>query len=130
MTNNLTISNKNQLSLFDDNQLSDLVKPLKNEIELLHTYVAGVLQMEDQSILEQLRIGEEFVMKNDSIPYDPNNVSFFRADGTKVGRLPEKDNFILSKLLEAGKELKAKITNIEKTAIMQKIFITVYMMDY
>lgn len=130
MSNELTNMNKGQLALLDDNQLADLVKPLKNEIELFHSYVAGVLQMEDQSFLNQLSVGEELTMKNDFMPYNPSNVSLYRQDGSKVGRLPEMDSLIPSRLLEAGKELKAKITNIEKNEIMHKIFIGVYMIDY
>ncbi len=52
-------------------------------------------------------------------------------DGKKVGYVPEKDNIIFSRLMDAGKLLSAKVTDIkERSHEFKQISIGIYLIDF
>ena len=51
-------------------------------------------------------------------------------DGKKVGYVPEKDNIIFARLMDAGKLLAAKITKINKRGTFYQISIGIYLVDF
>ena len=48
----------------------------------------------------------------------------------KLGYVPEKDNQIFARLMDAGKLLKAKITKIDKKGSFYQISIGIYLVDF
>ena len=48
----------------------------------------------------------------------------------KLGYIPEKDNLIFSRLMDAGKLLIGKVTDVEKQGSFTKIAIGIYLVDY
>ncbi len=51
-------------------------------------------------------------------------------DKNKLGYVPEKDNIIFARLMDAGKLLKAKITKIDKKGSFTQISIEIYLVDF
>ncbi|MCD8018751.1 MAG: hypothetical protein LUF92_03955 [Clostridiales bacterium] len=51
-------------------------------------------------------------------------------DGRKLGYVPEKDNVIFARLMDAGKLLKAKVTKKNKKGSFTQISIGIYMVDF
>ena len=52
-------------------------------------------------------------------------------DGKKVGYVPEKDNIIFSRLMDAGKLLSAKVTDMkERMGDFMQISIGIYLIDF
>ena len=49
---------------------------------------------------------------------------------TTIGYVPEKDNIIFARLMDAGKMLAAKIKDIEKKGSFTKIAIGIYLVDF
>ena len=48
----------------------------------------------------------------------------------KIGYVPERDNVVFSRLMDAGKLLKAKITKIEDRKSFTRISIAIYLVDF
>ena len=55
---------------------------------------------------------------------------FTAFGGKKIGYIPEKDNVIFARLMDAGKHLTAKITDISKKGMFPIISIGIYLIDY
>lgn len=51
------------------------------------------------------------------------------SDKKKLGYVPEKDNVVFSRLMDAGKILKAKVANIEEKGSWTKVTIGIYLVD-
>ena len=51
-------------------------------------------------------------------------------NGKKVGYVPEKDNIIFARLMDAGKLLSATVTDIEKKGSFTQIRIGIYLVDF
>jgi hypothetical protein len=52
------------------------------------------------------------------------------ADGKKLGYVPEKDNLIFARLMDAGKLLKAKICDITMKGSFKQISVGIYLVDF
>ena len=62
--------------------------------------------------------------------YEENAVAVF-SEGNKVGYIPEKDVIIFSRLLDAGKALTAKVSDIDRSYNnLAKIKISIYLLDF
>ena len=48
----------------------------------------------------------------------------------KLGYVPEKDNIVFARLMDAGKLLAAKITKITKRGSFTQISIGIYLVDF
>ena len=51
-------------------------------------------------------------------------------DMMKLGYVPEKDNIVFARLMDAGKLLAAKITKITKRGSFTQISIGIYLVDF
>ena len=50
-------------------------------------------------------------------------------EGKKLGYVPEKDNIIFARLMDAGKLLKAKISKITQKGSFTQISVGIYLVD-
>jgi len=50
--------------------------------------------------------------------------------GKKIGYVPEKDNIVFARLLDAGKLLIARIAKIEEKGSFKQISIGIYLIDF
>lgn len=130
MKNQISKTNKSQIALMDDKQLSDIIKPLSNEIHLFDTFVSGTLNLKDKSVLEEIRINDKLILKRDEKIYDDNNINIYVENGRKIGCLPEKDNAVFARLMDAGKLLIARVKEIKTQSTIPVVSIGIYLIDY
>ena len=130
MSNALTKSETNQIALLNKQELSDVIKPLNTEIHLFDTFIAGTLQLKDKEILEKLDIGEKLVLRRQETLFDSNTINIYNNNDVKLGYIPEKDNVIFARLMDAGKCLIAKVADIQKKPSMNVITIGIYLIDF
>ena len=127
--NELTALPISLLAKVQKNELGDLLKPLIKEIYLTDTYVAGIL-FKDEPPLDDLKEGDELFLRKEKTLYDEHTVNVCKKDGMRLGELPEYNNEIFARLLEAGKSIKAKIKLIEISPSFQTIVISLFLLDF
>ena len=130
MSNDLTIKDQGLLATVTQTDLSDLIKPLVNEIHLFDTYVAGTSYVEDQSVFDMIETGDRLTLVREENKFDDNAIVISTKDGKKLGYIPEKDNLIFSRLMDAGKLLMAKVSSHEVKGTFHRIAIGIYLVDY
>lgn len=111
-----------------DNQLGKVIKPLIKEIFLFDTYVAGTSYI-DKDILKKLKIGEKLILQRENNRYDSEAIIIKTEQKVKIGYIPEEDNKIFSRLMDAGKLLNGKIESINLKGDWYKISIKIYLLD-
>ena len=114
MANELDFSKEGVVSLVNNQELGDIIKPLVKEIHLFDSYVAGTTHLPDESVLEKIKVGDDLLLRREDNKFDSNAVLFLTESQVKIGYVPQKDNVIFARLMDAGKLIKAKITKIEK----------------
>ena len=131
MENGLTISKKDAVALISDTSLGDLIKPLSTEILLFDSYVAGTSHIKDESVFDDIREGDKLILQREpENRFDENAILVLDAQKRKLGYIPEKDNIVFARLMDAGKYLTAKIEQIENTGTFRKISINIYLVDF
>lgn len=116
--------------LLEQNRLSDLIQPLVKEIFLFETYVAGTTHLDDPSVLQTIRDGDELTLRREDNPFDGRAILVLTKKGEKLGYVPRRDNVVFSRLMDAGKMLTAKILEIEKLGDYTHINIDIYLLDF
>ncbi len=108
----MNTSSASAVSVLQRHGLGDVLQPMMREIHLFDTYIAGTTHPEDPSVLRDLRINDSLILQREDQGYDQNAIRVLTADRKKIGYVPEKDNMVFARLMDAGKILKAKITDI------------------
>ena len=131
MANELTIGKQNMVSLISDHPLGDLLKPLKTEILLFDSYIAGTTHIEDESILDHLKEGDVLALKREpDNRFDDNSIMILDSQNRKLGYIPEKDNTVFARLMDAGKYLIARVDYVEPKGAFRLIRINIYLVDF
>ncbi len=130
MKNELTKTNTGQIALMDKQELSDIIKPLSREIHLFDSFVSGTLKIKDDELIKKLKAGDKLILQREESIFDSNTINIFTEDKAKIGYVPEKDNVIFARLMDAGKLLIARINSIAFKSGMPVIAIGIYMIDY
>ena len=131
MANELTTNQTGELVLaMEQHAIGDLLQPLIREIHLFDSFVAGTTHLSDPSVLEEIKVGDQLTLLRENNIFDSNAILILTADKKKLGYVPEKDNIIFARLLDAGKMLAAKIKGIEKKGSFTKIAIGIYLVDF
>ena len=111
--------------------LGDLIKPLTREIHLFDSFIAGTSHLKDPEILKKAAVGDTLTLRRESgNRFDSNAILILNAAGEKYGYVPEKDNMIFARLMDAGKLLIAKIKNIQQKGSFMMISIGIYLVDF
>lgn len=112
--------------------LDGLIQPLIKEIHLFDTKIAGVTHLKDKTVLEAINIGDKLTLRREADNhYDEMAILVLAPDGRKLGYVPQKDNIIFSRLMDAGKMLCAKITEIKPIyENYTEIRIGIYLVDF
>ena len=110
--------------------LDKIIKPLVQEIHLFDSYIAGTTHLDDKSVLDAMKIGDKLSLYREDNKFDKNAILIMNADKKKLGYVPEKDNLIFARLLDAGKLLCARITKIELKGDFYKVAIGIYLVDF
>ena len=131
MSNELVEQKTGELvSAINQQGIGELLKPLIREIHLFDSFVAGTTHLKDASVLDEIKVDDRLKLIREDNKFDSNAVMILTEDGRKVGYVPEKDNIIFARLMDAGKLLSAKITQIKKRGSFNQISIGIYLVDF
>ena len=130
MANDLIMAQtENKIQVIEKKDLGEIIKPLVKEIHLFDSFIAGTTHLEDESVLESVSVGDTLTLQREENKFDDNAILLLTSDNKKIGYIPEKDNIIFARLMDAGKLLKAKISDIEKKGSFNRISIGIYLVD-
>ena len=131
MENELTIGKQNLVSVLTDNPLGDLIKPLSREILLFSSYVAGTTYIDDQSIIDALKAGDRLTLQREpDNRFDANAILVLDPERRKLGYIPERDNIVFTRLMDAGKYLIAKVDRVDTKGSFRQVNISIYLVDF
>lgn len=130
MKNELTKVETELAKVIDTSPVSDLLKPLVEEIHLFDTYVAGTSIARQSANLKGIEEGEKLTLKRETNRFDENEILIFRENDRQIGRIPEQDNIIFARLMDAGKKLSARVISIEWAGSFPRIRIGIYLEDF
>lgn len=130
MANELTKKEETMISLIQGKEIGNIIKPLVKEIHLFDSYVAGTTHLEDKLVLEKIKIGDMLNLQRENNKFDSNAILILNNEKKKLGYVPEKDNIIFARLMDAGKLLKAKITKITQKGNFKQISVGIYLVDF
>ena len=130
MSNEIAVKNTDLIIAIEDKQITEIIKPLVNEIYLFDTFIAGTTYLEDQTVLDDIKPGDKVSLRREDNKFDDKAILVLDLEKRKLGYIPEKDNVIFARLMDAGKLLIGKVTDIEKHGTFTKIAIGIYLVDY
>ena len=130
MANELTIGKENIVALTADNSIGDLIKPLSREIFLFDSYIAGTTHLKDETVLNEIKEGDKLTLLREDNRFDDNAILVLDEKKRKLGYVPEKDNIVFARLMDAGKLLTARIKRIEPHGSFRQINIGIYLIDF
>ena len=110
--------------------IGEMLKPLIREIHLFDSFVAGTMHLQDPSVLEEVTVGDKLTLMREENKFDDNAILLLTESGKKIGYVPEKDNQLFARLMDAGKMLAAKVTKIERRGSFYQISIGIYRVDF
>ena len=114
MNSSLATINGNVLSEINKNGVSSIIKPLTKEIQIFDCFVSETYDTK-KSVISKLKKGDEISAKKDENNlFDDFAVALFNANGDKIGYIPELSSSIVTKFINAGKLIKAKIVDIDR----------------
>lgn len=128
---NLANQDHNELIqyLFDKESGLALPKPYERDIFLFDTYVAGTTHIENiEAIGNSLQEGDKLVFyREPNNPHDPQAIRIETIQEVKIGYVPQQDNVIFSRLMDAGKALFGKVLEKEMRGNWLRIKIKIYL---
>lgn len=131
MGNELTVSQQNMLSTITTSPLGELIKPLTKEILLFDSYIAGTTHIKDESVFDEIKVGDKLILQREpDNRFDENAILILDGKSRKLGYIPEKDNIVFARLMDAGKYLTAKIEDIRFKGSFRQIDINIYLVDF
>ena len=130
MENELIVRDEKTLALVTENNIGDLIKPLSNEVFLLNTYIAGTAFIKEDGLIESLKEGDKLTLQRRKMEFNENAILVLDPAGQRVGYIPEKDDPILARVMDAGKCLTAKVKEVEPDEEIPDVWIDVMMEDF
>ena len=131
MANELTTGNKGELvQTISQQGLDKVLEPLIKEIHLFDSYIAGTTHLKDSSILEKIQVNDKLTLQREENKFDDNAIVILTEGGEKLGYVPEKDNLVFARLMDAGKLLTAKVKKIEKKGSFTQVSIGICLVDF
>ena len=110
--------------------MDELLKPLSKEIHLFDTFIAGTSYLKDKTVLKEIKRGDKLILRREDNKFDDNAILVLTEAGKKTGYVPEMDNVIFARLMDAGKMLVAKVSKIDKKGSFTQISIGIYLVDF
>ena len=78
----------------------------------------------------EVKVGDKLTLKREINRYDDKAILILDSQERKLGYVPEKDNVVFSRLMDAGKLLIAKVNEVKDMEYFFKISISIYLVDY
>lgn len=122
------MKNKYNLKLIKPNR----AKEEKNrEIYLFDTHVAGTSYIENiEEIADNLNFDDKLTcIREEDNEYDLQAIKLITEDNEKLGYIPQADNVIFARLIDAGKKLCARVRSIKLKGKWYKIDIAIFLID-
>ena len=120
---------KNDVAIIEAKGIESLIKPLTTEIQLFDTFVSGTAYV-DKDLIKNLKIGDVLSLRREINKFDENSIMVLNSDAQKIGYIPEKDNVIFARLMDAGKKLIAKVNSINFKGDFSIVKIDIYLVDF
>ena len=130
MANDLTLKTGGLVALSAEKGLADMLRPLQREIHLFDTYIAGTTYLNDKSVLEAAAPGDRLILQREENKFDEKAILVLNEKKQKLGYVPEKDNIVFSRLMDAGKLLSAKIVSKEQKGTFTQIRMSIFLIDF
>ncbi len=130
MANELTKTESGMVSLVESHELGDVLKPLIKEIHLFDTYIAGTTHLKEPKVLDGVKAGDMLTLRREDNKFDDMAILILNDAGKKLGYVPEKDNVVFARLMDAGKLLKGKVISVELKGGFHMIRIGIYLVDF
>ncbi|MBO4478730.1 MAG: HIRAN domain-containing protein [Lachnospiraceae bacterium] len=132
MANELDKIKQNMLSLTSsEHAIEELIKPLSREIHLFDSFIAGTSFIKDEAVFDDIKVGDKLILqREEDNRFDDKAIQILDPKKRKLGYIPEKDNVIFARLMDAGKYLIAIIDGIEKKGSFRQIKIGIYLVDF
>ncbi len=131
MANELTIKDEAAIAVSEKFDLGELIKPLQKEIFLFDTYISGVTHLDDITVLERIKTGDKVIFQREpDNRYDDKAIMVLNDQKEKLGYVPEKDNVVFSRLMDAGKMLTGKVNEIKDKHGFIQVAIGIYLVDF
>ena len=107
-----------------------LPKPFVQEVELLDCNIAGTSFLDLKEIEPNLKNNQLLVLKREpKNEYDDKAILILTEDGQKLGYVPQENNEILSRLMDAGKLLFGRLDEKNWVGRWLRLDIQVYLRD-
>ena len=129
MSHEIIPGGRQAVSVAASHAIGEILQPLIREIHLFDTWIAGTTHLEDRSALEALKENDELLLQRESNEFDSMAILVLDRDRHRLGYIPEKDNLVFARLMDAGKTLKAKISRIEDMDVWTKVSIGICLVD-
>lgn len=131
MANEIVIKDEAAIAVAEKFNLGELIKPLQKEIFLFDTYISGVTHLEDMTVLERIKTGDKVIFQREpDNRYDDKAIMVLNDQKEKLGYVPEKDNVVFSRLMDAGKMLTGKVNEIKDKHGFIQVAIGIYLVDF
>ncbi len=127
MSNDPKKIDNNIVIAITNNELEDLVKPLIKEIFLFETRISRTTNKDE--FYNNLNINDELVLIRDVNKFNENSIIVMDKNNNKLGYIPEEDNIVFSRLMDAGKLLLARVCSISSRGYYS-IKINIFLKDY
>ena len=128
--NELIVKRDGLVSAIDREGIGSVIKPLIDEIHLFDTFVAGTTHLKDDSVLKEIAVGDKLTLQREENKFDDNAILVLDEKKRKVGYIPERDNIIFARLMDAGKMLAAKVSKLDQKGSFTQITIGIYLVDF
>jgi len=129
LSNEIITGGQQVVSVVTNHTIGEIIQPLIREIHLFDTWIAGTTHLEDKSVLKALQPEEELLLRRENNAFDSMAILVLNGAKQKLGYVPEKDNVVFARLMDAGKILKAKVGKIQEKGTWTKITIGIYLVD-
>lgn len=118
------------VSAIEKQGIDQLLQPLIKEIHLFDTYIAGTSHLKDKSVLDEIREEDKLILRREDNKFDSNAILILTSGKKKLGYVPEKDNIVFARLMDAGKALSARVISVTKYEHYARIEIGIYLIDF
>ena len=105
--------------------------PFSKQVFLMDTHVAGTGYHEAAAEAKSLEAGDQLILKREpDNPYDDLAIAVLGESGAKLGYIPRNQNCVLARLMDAGKQICAEITDCDAEGPWTEIDIKVSMAEF
>lgn len=105
-------------------------KPFEREIYLFTTHIAGTTHVDNIFEIEKnVNVGDRLSFFREDNKHDELAIRVETEKEDKLGYVPREDNIVFARLMDAGKELYAKVKTKEIVETWVRIEIDIYLKD-